>query len=122
MHELSIAHSLVEFATEFAQNAGAEKVVAITIRVGALSCIQKAPLCSGFEIFAESTLLQGAKLKFVDLPVRIFCASCESEAAVTDVRRLCCPTCGNPGSEIRDGQELEIESIEIIESIPTDVN
>jgi len=116
MHELSIAHSLVEIATEFAQNAGAEKVVAITIRVGALSCISKSSLCTGFEMFADNTLLQGATLNFVDVPVTVYCETCENEAAITDLRYLRCPTCGNPGSEVRNGRELEVESIEITES------
>ena len=117
MHELSIAHSLVEIATEHALNAGAEKVVAITIRVGALSFIQKSSLCAGFEMFADNTLLKGATLQFVDVPVTVYCNSCECEAMITDLRSFCCPSCGNPGSDIRNGRELDVDSIEIIDSI-----
>jgi len=122
MHELSIAHSLVEIATEHAQNAGAEKVVAITVRVGVLSCIQKSALCAGFEMFADDTLLKGATLQFVDVPVTVYCDSCERAAAITDLRSIRCPSCGNVGSDVRNGRELEVESIEIIESVNLEID
>lgn len=122
MHELAIAHSLVEIATKHAQDAGAEKVIAITVRLGALSCIQKSSLCAAFEMFADSTLLKGATLRFVDVPVTVYCNSCKKEAALTDLRSLCCPNCGNPGSDIRNGRELDVDSIEIIESVVADLD
>ena len=116
MHELSIAHSLVDVATEHAEHAGAERTRSITLRNGALSCVHKDALEFSFELVTQNTFLEGAELKIIAVPVTIFCAVCEDEVELPGIQRFRCPVCDTPSADIRQGQELEIESIEMIEN------
>ncbi len=114
MHELSIANRVLEIASEYAKNNGAEKVLAITLRVGALSCVHKSALEFSFELIAKDTVLEGAELKFIDVPVTVFCVPCNRELELAGIQRFRCPVCDTPSADIRNGQELEIETIEIV--------
>ena len=119
MHEISIANSVVDVAREHAEHEGAAKVTAITLRIGALSCVHKQSLLFGFELVSKETLLEGAELKIVEVPVTIFCVSCRQEVELPGIQQFCCPFCQTPSADIRRGRELDIESIEIIDRAPT---
>ena len=119
MHELSIANHLVEIATQHAHDAGAVKVEAITLRIGALSCVHKDALEFSFDLVTEDTLLAGAKLKIIDVPVAIYCAECDKEVELPGIQSFRCTFCDTPSAVIRKGKELDIESIEITESNAT---
>ncbi len=115
MHELSIANSLVENAAEHAAQAGAARVTAITLRIGALSCVHESALRFSFELVTKDTLLEGADLKIVEVPVAIFCEECQREVTLPGIQRFRCPVCDTPGADIRQGRELDLESIEVVE-------
>lgn len=66
MHELSIAMSLVEMATEEAEKRGA-RVVAMHVKVGLLSGVLKEALMSAYEMASEGSSLEGAPL-VIDQP------------------------------------------------------
>lgn len=119
MHELSIANNLVEIATEHAQNEGAEKIGALTLRIGALSCVHRSALEFSFELVTKGTLLEGALLKIISVPVVVYCKACDQEVELPGIQRFRCPVCDTPSNDIRQGRELDIESIEIIENEPT---
>ncbi len=113
MHELSIAYSLVEVASQSAQEAGTTRVRSVTLRLGALSGVVRDALEFCYEIATGDTLLAGSTLGVKELPVRIYCASCCKEVELASVQSFRCPQCDTPSGDIRQGRELEIESIEI---------
>jgi hydrogenase nickel incorporation protein HypA/HybF len=119
VHELSIATSVVEIARGFAARAAAGRVVAVTLRIGSLSCVHEDALRFGFDLVTADTPLAGAALRIVAVPVRIWCADCRDEFELPGIQRFACPACGRPSGDIRAGRELELESIEI-ESIEND--
>jgi hydrogenase nickel incorporation protein HypA/HybF len=49
------------------------------------------------------------------LPVVMHCAPCDQDVELEGVQSFRCPRCGEPCSEMRQGREMEIESIEIDE-------
>jgi hydrogenase nickel incorporation protein HypA/HybF len=61
------------------------------------------------------TALAGAKLHITDLPIVIYCSKCESLQELPDVQAFRCPQCQTPSADIRQGRELDIESIEIVD-------
>lgn len=122
MHELSIANSLIEIATEHAEKYGAHKIDSITLRVGALSCVHKSALEFSFELVTKDTMLEGARLKFIDVPVAVYCAVCEAEVELPGVQRFRCPKCDTPSADIRRGQELDVETIEITQQATTEIH
>lgn len=113
MHELSIANSLVEIASEHARENGAESIQSITLRVGALSCVHKSALEFSFELVTKDTMLEGARLEFIDVPVSIYCEPCAREVQLRGIQRFRCPDCDTPSADIRQGKELDVETIQI---------
>jgi hydrogenase nickel incorporation protein HypA/HybF len=113
MHELSIAYNLVELASQSALEAGAARVTAVRLRLGALSGVVRDALEFSYEIATAGTLLENSKLIVQELPVLVYCAVCRQEVELASVQRFRCPQCDTPSGDIRQGRELEIESIEI---------
>ncbi|MCZ2148599.1 MAG: hydrogenase maturation nickel metallochaperone HypA [Bryobacterales bacterium] len=113
MHELSIAHGLVEAASEAAREAGAVKVNEVRVRIGALSGVVASALLFCYDIAAAGTPLQGARLLITELPVVVYCPHCEAEVELPSIQLFCCPVCDTPAAAIRQGREMEIESLEI---------
>ena len=117
MHELSIAASIVEAVTETAAAYPGAQVREVRLRVGALSSVIEDSLQFCWGVTTESTPLAGAKLVVRMLPVVMRCEACgvDEEIGVLSFR---CPRCGAPAVDLRQGRELEIESIEIDEPEP----
>jgi len=68
MHELSIAMSIVDMATEEAERHGATQVDAVYLRLGRLSGIVARALLSSYDLACEHTLLEGSRLQIEDTP------------------------------------------------------
>ncbi|HQV68803.1 MAG TPA: hydrogenase maturation nickel metallochaperone HypA [Thermoflexales bacterium] len=117
MHELSIAHELVNIADEAARKAGATRVTRVHLRLGALSGVVKDSLLFGYGMATQGTLLDGSELVVNELPVVIYCDSptCQREIELQGTQSFRCPACGQPAAKLVQGKELQIESIEIDE-------
>ncbi len=113
MHEMSLATRVIEIASEHARRHGAEQILAVQLRIGALSCVHKDALIFSFGLAAKDTILEGAKLQIVEVPVTVFCETCQSEAELSGIQMFRCPRCGTPSADIRQGRELDIDTIEI---------
>lgn len=116
MHELSIAYSLIELAEEEAGKQNV-KVEAVYLKLGALAGVVKEALLFSFEVASQDTRLEGCKLVIEDVPVVIFCSSCQAERMLEPVRALCCPVCLSASGDIRQGKELELAALEVIDRV-----
>ena len=112
MHELSLAVQLVETAEEAARAASATRVTAVVLRVGELAGVHEEALRFAFDVVTAGTLLAGARLDVVPVPVTVHCQRC-GVVGLARVPRFCCPRCDTPTADIRSGRELELESIEV---------
>lgn len=115
MHELSIAASIVEAVTETAAAYPGARVRVVRLRVGALASAVEDSLQFCWGVSSQDTPLAGAELVVRTMPVVIHCAKCNLDAELDGVQSFRCPTCGEPAADLRQGRELEIESIEIDE-------
>lgn len=115
MHELSIALSLVQLASDAAQNAGATHVAAVYLEVGTLAGIVPEALEFSFDIAAQGTPLEGAHLVIKPLPLVVYCTPCGREVEPVGPANFRCPICHTPSAIIRQGQELDLVSLEIVE-------
>jgi hydrogenase nickel incorporation protein HypA/HybF len=113
MHELSLVTSIVETVTETLAALPAARVVEVRLRVGALASVIPESLEFCWEIVIEGTPLEGSRLVVNMLPVVMHCAGCDADVTLDGVQSFRCPQCGSPCSEMRQGRELEIDSIEI---------
>jgi hydrogenase nickel incorporation protein HypA/HybF len=115
MHELSIVTSIVETVTESLTAYPGARVLEVRLRVGALASVVPDSLEFCYGIASEGTPLEGSRLVVNVLPVVVHCERCAQDAELDGVQSFRCPRCGELSGEIRQGRELEIESIEIDE-------
>jgi hydrogenase nickel incorporation protein HypA/HybF len=118
MHELSIAASIVEAVTEAAAAYPGARVHEVRLRVGALASVIEDSLQFCWGVTTEDTPLAGAKLVVNMLPVVIHCEACGVDEQI-GVQSFRCPRCGELAADLRQGRELEIESIEIDDQLET---
>jgi hydrogenase nickel incorporation protein HypA/HybF len=116
MHELSIAYNLVEIAEQAARDNQVEQVAAVHLRLGVFAGVVKDALLFGYDVATEGTCLAGSELIIEDVPLIVYCATCDSEKELSSIQYFVCPDCGTPSTDIRQGKELDIISIEIAES------
>lgn len=113
MHELSIAHSIVEMAEEALAATGPVKVETVHVRIGALAGIVAEALSFGWGVATQGTPLEGAQLRVDELPVIVNCEGCGRCSTLEGSYPLFCPSCGRLTNQIIQGRELELWSIEI---------
>lgn len=112
MHELSIAHQLVEMAAEAAKDAGIGRVQAVHVKLGALSGVVKEALTFSFDVVTEGTPLQGARLVIEDVPVKVFCKTCQTASTLPKPFPMRCQTCGERTGDVLEGREIELYALE----------
>jgi hydrogenase nickel incorporation protein HypA/HybF len=117
MHELSLVTSIVETVTEtlaaLPGSSRGARVLEVRLRVGALASVIPESLEFCWGIVSEATPLEGSRLVVNVLPVVVHCEPCGIDSELEGVQSFRCPRCGEPCAEIRQGRELEIDSIEI---------
>jgi hydrogenase nickel incorporation protein HypA/HybF len=115
VHELSIVSSIVDSVTETIGAYPGARVKAVRLRVGALASVVEDSLQFCYGIATEGTALEGSALVVKILPVVARCETCRRDVELESLQSFRCPRCSEPVSDLRQGRELEIESIEIDE-------
>ncbi|HEX3465990.1 MAG TPA: hydrogenase maturation nickel metallochaperone HypA [Candidatus Elarobacter sp.] len=113
MHELSVALSLVENIEDSARLQGFERVLAVRLRIGALSGIAPDALRFSWKLATDGTLAADSALEIEDVPLLVFCERCEAERAPRGGAGLVCPECGNVCPTIVRGRELQLVAVEV---------
>lgn len=113
MHELSIAVSIVEIAEEESELRGATRVTAVHLRLGQLAGVVKDALLFSFDIACENTRLAGSRLIIEEVPGMIYCPTCNASRPASSPEWFRCIECGALASEILQGKDLEIVSLEV---------
>ena len=115
MHELSIVSSIVDCVVESIAAYPGAKVKEVRLRVGALSSVVEDSLQFCYGIATEGTALQESKLVVTVIPVVMHCEPCDADVELASLQSFRCPRCGESVADLRQGRELEIDSVEIEE-------
>ena len=108
MHELSITQSVVDAVRE---RAAGRPVRSVRVQIGRLTAVVPEALRFCFELVAEGTVAQGARLD-IDRPAgRAACRTCGADFTLTDPILLC--PCGSADVTVTAGRELQILSMEV---------
>jgi hydrogenase nickel incorporation protein HypA/HybF len=83
------------------------------LRVGALSGVVREALLFSYDLATEATALEGSKLIVEDMPVVVFCETCNKNVELPGIQSFRCPVCNTLSAAIKQGRELEVRSIEI---------
>ena len=118
MHELAIMTGVMDAVTKSAHDAGADKVLKVTLSVGEMTeCIQDA-LEFAFEALTEDDpFVRDAELTINMIKPKSRCLECGAEFE-HDRFHMFCPECDSFATELLAGRELQIDSIEV--DIPDD--
>ncbi|ACL72359.1 hydrogenase maturation nickel metallochaperone HypA [Thioalkalivibrio sulfidiphilus] len=113
MHELAVCQSVIRQAEAVAREHGARGITRIRLRIGVLSGVEPELLARAFPLAQAGTLAEGASLEMESLPVRVVCNRCEAESEVP-ANRLLCGVCGDWQTRVISGEEMLLESLELV--------
>lgn len=112
MHEYAVTESILSIVQEEAEKAGGGKVSSITVVIGELSTFVDRSIEFYFEALSKGTVADGASLIFDKLEAKATCCDCGHEFRPNNLY-YSCPECHSPVFELRQGQELYIDNLEI---------
>lgn len=115
MHELSLALGLLENIEETAFKQGFERVLAVHVRVGALSGIAPEALQFSWNLASAGTIAADSLLKIEDVPLVVYCDACGTERAPVRSSGLTCPECASACPTIVRGRDIQLVSVEVPE-------
>lgn len=111
MHELAIADSVVQISC---RHAAGRQVTKVYLKVGHLRQVVPSALAFSFELVAQGTPAEGAELEIEEVPATGSCGACGAESRLESFP-LQCGACGGFDLQIREGEELYVESLEMEE-------
>lgn len=113
MHELSVCQALITQVEALARERSAQSVALIRLGIGPLSGVEPQLLVQAYPIASAGTLADGAELVIENLPLRVSCDAC---GQTTDAlpNRLLCAACGDWHTRLVSGDELLLNSVELI--------
>jgi hydrogenase nickel incorporation protein HypA/HybF len=109
MHELGITQEIVEIAAEHSQGA---KVTRVVVEIGKLSMVLPDAVRFCFDLCAQGTVVEGARLEIIETPGQARCRSCGGGVALERPFGRC--ACGSSDLEWLSGDELRIKEMEVI--------
>jgi hydrogenase nickel incorporation protein HypA/HybF len=114
MHELSIALSILDIASEESERLGVVPC-AIHVKLGPLAGVVKEALVSAFALSTEGSSWEATELVIDEVPIMGWCDRCEADRPVASIQEFTCQECGQPVERITGGQELELTGLETFE-------
>ena len=111
MHELSLTLSVLDIIEQHAATHQFKKVNSIRLSLGRLSCIMPKAIEFAFDVQAQNTRAEGAKLIFDIVPATIHCFSCDKDSEI-DFFTGFCEKCGASNVLLTGGTE-ELKIIEL---------
>jgi len=113
MHELPVTQGILSVSLEAAEKAGARRITAIDLVIGAMSGIVDDSVQFYFDILSRNTPAEGAVLRFRREPATAVCWDCDQRFEVVPPLDGVCPACGGARLQISGGREFYVESIEV---------
>ena len=112
MHELGIMTGVLDVVNDSARQAGADKVLKVSLSIGVMTEVIEDALRFAFEALSEGTLSEKAELEISMVQPRSKCLECGAEYD-HDRFHMVCPECGSFATKLIAGREMQIDSIEV---------
>ncbi|EKT53467.1 hydrogenase maturation nickel metallochaperone HypA [Providencia sneebia] len=112
MHEVSLCQSAIEIIEEQVKLYAVNKVTAVWLAIGSLSCVEESTFRFCFEIACQGTVAQGCQLHIAYQPAKAWCWDC-SEAIEVSEYHSTCPKCHGLNLKVEGGDHLKIKELEV---------
>ncbi len=112
MHELTVTESILEISLRHGREANAVRITDLYLVIGQLASIVDDSVAFYWDIVAEGTLAEGAKLHFQRIPAEMQCRDCDTRFKLSG-KDHACPKCGGAHIHVIAGEEFYLESIDI---------
>lgn len=112
MHELSLADALVRQAEEVLSAEKGNRILSLTVRLGALSGVDREAFEFAFPMVAGESAAENAVLVVEEVPAVLRCRDCGGETCPESFS-LTCGRCGSDKTDIVSGREFELKTMEI---------
>lgn len=111
MHELSLAHSVVEILLDEGRRNQLNVITSFRLEVGVLRAVVPDLIRTCLGYASKDTIVEGAEVILDVVGGKARCNSCSFEFTVDDLLFLC-PECGQVGGKILSGEELRVVELE----------
>jgi hydrogenase nickel incorporation protein HypA/HybF len=108
MHEMALTEGVIEAVCE---HAAGRRVHSVRVEVGALCAVVPDAMTFCWELAAQGTVADGARLDIDVRSATACCRSCGESFVLPDPILLC--RCGSADVEVLAGRELKILSMEV---------
>lgn len=112
MHEMGLVAGILDSVIPAAKDAGAERITKVSLSVGEMTEVIEDVMVFAFEALTEGTLAEGAELDLRIIKPHSVCLECGTEFD-HDRLHVKCPECGSTFTELVQGKELQVDSIEV---------
>jgi hydrogenase nickel incorporation protein HypA/HybF len=113
MHEASIAIELVQLVQEQALLNNATRVLCVGIRIGELSSVIPEALEFAWSDSTLGTICENSTLEIERVKAKAICPN-HGEVTLEIQKGLRCPMCNMPTPSIVQGEELELDTLELV--------
>lgn len=127
MHEASLAQGLLKITLDSVRSYNAEhpeapagRITALRLGLGLLSCVEATTFTGCFELLAEGSEAEGARLDIVREPLDCTCEDCGARFSLSR-RHFVCPSCHGTHLSFSGGHGLTLLSMEV-EKMPPDTD
>jgi hydrogenase nickel incorporation protein HypA/HybF len=104
---------ILSIAIEACLNNKGKRIEKFKLAVGQLCGVVPEALRFAFEVCIEGSIAEDATLEIEFVRARCNCLVCNREFVPVDIAIYSCPSCNQPSSEILQGLEFSITSLEI---------
>lgn len=111
MHETAVVMGLLDILERKAVEAGIARITAVKVKLGRLRGLDARQIVGTFEVLAEGSRAEGARLIVDEVAVAARCRACGHEFVV-EGWRLVCPACGSDEVDVTAGRELYVETFD----------
>ena len=115
MHEMSYIARMVSMAAEVATENNAKKVKSIEVYIGKTSGVMPYYMQKYFPEASKGTIIEGAELICVEVPVKALCEECNNEYFPSRENGYLCPVCGGRKAHIIEGKGVVLNNVVIEE-------
>ena len=112
MHEMSLAHGVLQILEEAAAREGFGRVKTVWLEIGALAAVEPDSLSFCFDVVTRGSVADGARLEMLRTPGTAWCMPCGRSVPLSESAGAC-PLCGSYQVQVTGGTEMRVRELEV---------